>query len=1005
MISSDMTKEEIIENYYTPKEAAQLLKVKYDNFLIRYVSAGYFESTVQINKNYFIKKSELDPIIKEQNEYYEMENYFITDEIVMHIRLNRGATLQLINKDKFRSAKIGKFHKCEWKIDKNEVKDYIIEKINRKFKYMRDLNLLFELDEEKYLSINEAAIKMDENLLWLKSNLDMFKDKCIYKMMVYINKQEVLEMIKINEILTNNSEQYINIEETSRILKTTDGTVRSLIRNNKFPNIIIFENPIKVNPNSIRTKYAIPISDIDRYVQEVKNKKLIKEKLNEEKKEIESRIIYEIIKQRKIENEELSKDINDIVCISKTDSIDDIKLKSNFAELMELENKYISKKEKNKFNKISFIENQILDQKSKISNMKILMEEEKNKNKELMEIDVKNLFLNGNTANFYTMSEVADLFKISVDAVKRCLIDRYKLKTVIYQRKIHIHKNEIESYSKCDIIIYVNKETTIEEKWDYYKPKFHRYIFYGTIELMEKYFTLKVKASTQDVHTYSMRIISTFLKVLKILHKDIFYYSDDEIIEIIGSDTLLTLDKKVFISFINYVRTQVKFCAYENKYNFTSKTDVKVDKDIYTRKQFKDIYDFVNKVHIHQEKAIEDSQYAESWFYLALHLANTWRTKDIIKFPHTEFEFKDKSNKNSLLNMELDIDQAQHIVNTVQETHLFTINKTDGLNKFFSHIDMVITIATIISILEYHYSIRKSKNKSIFYHLSKNSKRNDIINDFLNKSKNLKNIKFDNTKSNRTLLTYFHHNVSRGSKNSDIVNILDTRLRGHINENTVNQYVMNVNKDEYIDEISLHLFRRGYFGWMYNSLTEIITCSKKKMLTLEEKTLIIEKYQNIYTHQNTEKISKFFLTQQNKLKSVALEIASMPDVELFTRLEKVFWGYMPSKEENCQCIYSRECKKSRSECSLCPYIIPKIYFLKSVKTELNMVMSNIANEKNYNVNKRIKLTSILFRLLGIVNQATSEFGEKYVNSFINLQELNKKLELIEDKFISIEKGV
>jgi len=67
--------------YLTPKQAAELLNVKYDNLLTRYVSTGYFKDTLHEDGGYLLSKKIMDPYIEAQREYENMTDYFYTGPI------------------------------------------------------------------------------------------------------------------------------------------------------------------------------------------------------------------------------------------------------------------------------------------------------------------------------------------------------------------------------------------------------------------------------------------------------------------------------------------------------------------------------------------------------------------------------------------------------------------------------------------------------------------------------------------------------------------------------------------------------------------------------------------------------------------------------------------------------------------------------------------------------------------------------------------------------------
>ena len=601
-----------------------------------------------------------------------------------------------------------------------------------------------------------------------------------------------------------------------------------------------------------------------------------------------------------------------------------------------------------------------------------------------------------NRNNYNTIKEIADKFNVEEGPVRKLITDN-KVAAVKYKLVVYILKSEIDKLNLSDILVRPRKESNIKERWEFYENKYLALdTVPKTVSLYEEYYFLKINRSNySDKMGHCQRLLLDGLNLLQQLNKELYLYSDSEFMEII-SKNYDSSHIKNNIAFINYVRTKVKECSYKSKYNFTSKIKRETDKEIYSKKDFKDMYLYTKNIDLHIKKALEDVIYAESWFYVTMHFIDTWRSMDIIEFPCTKYNNIKPLDREYLLNNRLTINESQEIINIIRERNAFKINKTGALNKFLVNRDMLITIATAILILEYHYKDTETEILMPYFKRKKVLQKN--INMFFGEK--FIHISFNNRIANRTLLSYFHYNVTKSSKNGDIAHLLSTRMRGHIKEDTVSQYVMNINEDDFFDDISYHLFNRGHFGWLFNSLLEISISSKTKELTINEKTLIIEKYQNYYSPKSMEEVGKFLLSKQNENHSIALEIASIPNKEIIERLESVFKGYMPSKEEEGQCIYSKSCKEPYGDCKTCHYLIPKIYLLNSLKVDIDTIIQELENVEEYKMPERIKLTAILFKLIGLLNQSVVEFGKEYISTFLSIDNLKFRLAGINNKMLT-----
>ena len=512
---------------------------------------------------------------------------------------------------------------------------------------------------------------------------------------------------------------------------------------------------------------------------------------------------------------------------------------------------------------------------------------------------------------------------------------------------------------------------------------------------------LKVNQSrSKDIGKALARYKNSILKFLGLLNKELHLCSDEEIKLVLASEALTEKNQQHSITFINYYKNLVKDCKYENTYAFTSKVSERTDKEIYSKEDFLNMYNYVRNIDLHIENALADPLYAELWFYVAMHFTNAWRAEDILYYP--------LSNISSILSIDkeylksISLEEAQSVINLVRDIQRFDINKTGALNKFFVTRDLVRPIAVLISILEKHSS--DSDGYLLLPLLNKKTINKKLLDKFL-KYEETKLPHFKSQTANRSLLTYFFHSTLERENNADVANVLGSRLRGHQSKDTLKNYVMSCNNDGLIDDVSFNLFKRGHFGWLYNSLIDIVVEGKKTGLTTKEKTEIIRKYQELYTPNNIEIISRFFLEQQSKLESIALEIASMPNDTLENILDKVFKGLMPSRDNVGQCIYSKNCKSPKGSCNSCFYIIPKIYLLYSLRDELQRAIERLRNAKEYETLERIRTTSILFKLMGLLNQASVEFGKEYVNSFIDLTELRTSLNTVNNKLLRAQTGV
>ncbi|MBT2641285.1 helix-turn-helix domain-containing protein [Bacillus sp. ISL-41] len=611
--------------------------------------------------------------------------------------------------------------------------------------------------------------------------------------------------------------------------------------------------------------------------------------------------------------------------------------------------------------------------------------------------------------NYYTVGQIAQYFGVNSSTIYARIEDGlfkdiHTTETNNKRKKYFISKTEVHSIPFE--LIKTEKltlNTSFEDRVSYYLKRVKNEAkIEATIEIFKDYVT-HLYSNTRMRQKHALINVNgrMFVDLSTLLTKELHNHTDAEIMNLIASSTK---HKKQLIGFLNFIlAVKSDECKFRNKYNYTSKIHTQMDKEIYSRSEFKQYYDYVKNISIHKEKSLLQPEYAETWFYIFMHMTNAWRRSDILNFPLINFSEIPNDYIERVLNDGIPVSDAQSIINIVSEQwERFVISKTKVLNKFLVNMDMLETASTILLTIELHRRKENYNNEYLLPLMQKRSSFSPLINSFFHAHPTLKS--FSSRIANRSLMTYFFHSVSKGSKNGDVAHLLAQRLRRHMDQDTVSQYVMNTNEDEFLDDTSYNLFKRGHFGWLYNSLVDIAINKKELKLSLEEKTRIIELYQQQYSPSEIEEISSYFLEQQNKQKSIALEIALLPNDEIEKRLYSIYVGAMPSKEEYSQCFYSENCKNPTGNCKTCPYIIPRTHLLTSLKNDLVHIISDIRNLDEHDVYERIRKTHILYKLLGLVSQSIKSFDKEYVNSFIALKPLETSLEAINDKIYLPERN-
>ncbi len=129
---------------------------------------------------------------------------------------------------------------------------------------------------------------------------------------------------------------------------------------------------------------------------------------------------------------------------------------------------------------------------------------------------------------------------------------------------------------------------------------------------------------------------------------------------------------------------------------------------------------------------------------------------------------------------------------------------------------------------------------------------------------------------NRSLLTHFFYTITNSGKHSEISHELTKNLRNHRNMNSITAYVQSTNSDGTLDAVSLNLFNRGTFGWLYNFIIDLAMDKVTENDLLENRTSIIQAYKKEYSPSQLEDISFLLLKYQNERESIVDKLIQLP---------------------------------------------------------------------------------------------------------------------------------
>ena len=520
-----------------------------------------------------------------------------------------------------------------------------------------------------------------------------------------------------------------------------------------------------------------------------------------------------------------------------------------------------------------------------------------------------------------------------------------------------------------------------------------------TKELFEEFVILSIsssRASEQILWRDGVRYAKTLSYLRDNLYCEIFLMNDNQLEKLIENPNLPFNHKLYIAQFLNFCSSKIK-CEFKNRYNVSQKKQID-GKDLYGPKTFQRYYEYVQNVDLHLDEAIKIRTYCRTWLFVIMHMINAWRPSDIIKnLPHIDIEEIGITTFSSLSKQKLSFTQAQTIINQIyNKIEKFYVSKTGALGQFLCNRDMIIPTATVLILAELHR--RKNRDEFLLQtFIGPKTIRppdKELLQKFFQHEPEL--INFQSRKMSRSLLTHYFDFIVKFGEDSELSYDLARNMRSHMDKtmNSTATYIQSINTDGSLDKVSLNLFKRGHFGWLYNYIIELsLTKDNDKKQTLDSKTAMIQLLEEEYTPIQLEGISHFLIRQQQEKESIALKLATIPQEELQKKLQLILRGEMPARMEHAQCFIHGNCiKLGAVSCIDCYYVIPKVYVLFSIELELIKLIESIKNSAHQST--RIRDTHLLFKILELLKQANNELGKDYVKTFIDTHTIKKKIQEI-----------
>ncbi|MCR2804802.1 hypothetical protein [Paenibacillus soyae] len=476
--------------------------------------------------------------------------------------------------------------------------------------------------------------------------------------------------------------------------------------------------------------------------------------------------------------------------------------------------------------------------------------------------------------------------------------------------------------------------------------------------------------------------------------KEIFMMETDEVRSFIETDERIKI-KCTFYEFLKFCKEK-HICKYEMSYIRKPLSTISYEeKDVYDFDQFIAIYNYATKnLKSHQIKAIESSRYSSTHLYVLMHLSNAWRHSDVMMTPPVYPEAIGITEIQWFLTSTLTLPQAQTIINQLQNFKL-VISKTGMRRHFFCNKDLVIPIATAMVIAEFH---RKKLNRPYLINFRSNNNRvpESALEEFFENglANDQSSVKFSSLKMNRSLMTHLFYSIQQKEGKGNSAFELVQKLRNHVTDITKEYVLHDIEK---ISDVSMQMFERGEFGYIYDQLLDVLSEEELSSQSLQDRTSAIIKLKQRYLPHQVESLSDFLDTMELEKKTIIMQIQNMSKEHAFEYIRKLYLGEMPSKLEGIQCFSFPKCHRPSAEfkCSSCPFAIPNIYALTALSNDIKVRIQKY-NSTIKSGAKRKEFV-LLQRTLDLLFQALEEFEEEFVWSFIPGGE-----EFIESQLAAIE---
>ncbi|PFU27698.1 helix-turn-helix domain-containing protein [Bacillus cereus] len=623
--------------------------------------------------------------------------------------------------------------------------------------------------------------------------------------------------------------------------------------------------------------------------------------------------------------------------------------------------------------------------------------------------------------DYYSIKEASKILNKSVNTIYCNVYSKssnHKINVTKIDGRLFISKEELIKYkhfiNERDNIVEIDCEYAINRISNETKQT---NFFIDTRNLFLGYslaYFNKCTGSTAHKKGTISQFINFHNKLQRNLSREIFKVDIEELHQLFLKEGLFnSKEKLLFTRFLSYVFDQ-KNMPQKNKVLAVQKHKHN-EQEIYSASTFNQIYKHVQNIELHIEKSFNSRHYANMWVYVTLLCCDFIRGSDLIlNTPNLNLkELGIQESDFHIGNFTLNEQQIQMIIKTLYLAFRNKrASKTNELLTFLvpSNLEKPLAYALVLS--ERLREINTLQLETFIegkYRRIKTQGRKGTHSKFFKCHKEFEGFRFSSLIMNRSLATYLYGSVTEGDAfDSELALTLAQNARSHKNEDTTKTYIQLMNKDGSIGRVSTNIFRRGNFGWLYEQLLRFMYTDKYKILSLEDRTTIVEEVKEHFSFKEIESIAVYvsnYLTPaiieetdndsavevmnaiyEKRLKIIH-QVMRLNKQQLHDLFSKLSIHSMPSKIEHAQCLVFPSCAyPALMNCMYCEHALPQNLILIQLNQEILRLLTSIQESDNENLLKR--QSRFLLQCLLILSEANNTFGKSYVKAYVDVNQIN-----------------